>query len=58
VGLPKTCSLTPSEKLLMAWRARAGMQYPSDLEAIAAPLRRTLLATLYWVPAGDHGRPG
>jgi hypothetical protein len=53
VGLPKDLFADASEKLLIAWRARAAMQYPSDLQAMATPLRRTLLATLCWVRAAE-----
>ncbi|GAB3209605.1 hypothetical protein GCM10027294_24670 [Marinactinospora endophytica] len=35
-----------SEKLVAAWRARTAKEYPSDLRAVAGPVRYTLLATL------------
>ncbi|MFE4540834.1 DUF4158 domain-containing protein [Streptomyces scopuliridis] len=35
-----------TEKVVAAWRARASKEYPSDLRAVAGPVRYTLVATL------------
>jgi TnpA family transposase len=48
VGLPQGLFAGVSEKLVTAWRARAATQYPSDLQAMAQPVRLTLLAALCW----------
>ena len=46
VGLPPTLFAGVSERLVATCRSRAARQYPSDLQAMAAPVRRTLLAAL------------
>lgn len=46
--LPADLFADCSEKLLAAWRARAAAVYPSDLRAMTAPIRVTLLAALCW----------
>jgi hypothetical protein len=48
IGLPTDLFAGVSEKLVTAWRARAATQYPSDLQAMAQPVRITLLAALCW----------
>jgi hypothetical protein len=48
IGLPVDLFADCSEKLLGAWRARASAAYPSDLRAMRAPIRLTLLAALCW----------
>jgi hypothetical protein len=53
IGLPATLFADTSEKVLAAWRARAARQYPSDLRAMAAPTRLTLLAVLCWVRTAE-----
>lgn len=53
IGLPPALFADASEKLIAAWWARAARQYPSDLRAMAAPMRRTLLAALCWVRAAE-----
>jgi TnpA family transposase len=46
IGLAPAVFATASEKQVAAWRARAALQYPSDLRAMAQPVRLTLLAAL------------
>ncbi|TMD97619.1 MAG: Tn3 family transposase, partial [Chloroflexi bacterium] len=53
IGLPAALFTDASEKLIAVWRARAARQYPSDLRAMAAPVRRTLLAVLCWVRTAE-----
>jgi len=53
VGLPTALFADASEKLLLAWRARAAAQHPSDLQVMGEPLRLTLLATLCSVRAAE-----
>jgi hypothetical protein len=53
LGLPSTLFAAANEQLLAAWRARAAQQYPSDLRAMAQPVRLTLLATLCWVRTAE-----
>jgi hypothetical protein len=53
LGLPSTLFADANEQLLAAWRARAAQQYPSDLRAMAQPVRLTLLATLCWVRTAE-----
>ncbi len=48
IGLPVDLFADCSEELLGAWRARAAAAYPSDLRAMPAPIRLTLLAALCW----------
>ena len=48
LGLPADLFADCSEKLLDAWRARAAGAYPSDLRAMPAAIRLTLLAALCW----------
>ncbi len=50
IGLPPGLFAGVSEKLVTAWRARAAAQYPSHFQAMAPPVRLTLLA------AGDRRR--
>ncbi len=49
IGLPADLFAGASEKLAVAWRARAAKQYPSDLRDAPRPMRLTLLAALCWV---------
>jgi len=42
-----------SDQLVAAWRARAAVEYPSDLRGHDAAVRLTLLATLAWVRQGE-----
>lgn len=42
-----------SDKLVVAWRARAAVEYPSDLRGHDPAVRLTLLATLAWVRQGE-----
>ncbi|MGH9021935.1 MAG: Tn3 family transposase, partial [Acidimicrobiia bacterium] len=53
LGLPADLFAGSSEKLLVAWRARAARCYPSDLRASPAPVRLTLLACLCWVRTAE-----
>src|SRR5450631_1335101 len=53
IGLPTDLFADCSEKLLGAWRARAAAAYPSDLRAMPAPIRLTLLAVLCWSRTAD-----
>jgi TnpA family transposase len=53
IHLPRTLFADSSDKLVMTWRTRAAAQYGSDLRAMAAPVRLTLLATLCWVRAAE-----
>jgi len=48
IGLPGDLFSGVSEKVVAAWRARAGLSYPSDLRGSPRPIRLTLLATLCW----------
>lgn len=53
VGLPEDLFVGVSEKLVTGWRARAATQYPSHLQAMAQPVRLTLLAALSWQRAAE-----
>ena len=53
LGLPGDVFAGVSEKLMEAWRARAARAYPSDLRAVARPVRLTLLAALCWLRAAE-----
>ena len=46
LGLPADLFAGVSEKVVGAWRARAGRMYPSDFWAAPEPVRLTLLAAL------------
>ena len=48
IGLAEDLFGDTSERLVAAWRARAGKLYPSDLRAAPKPVRLTLLAVLCW----------
>jgi TnpA family transposase len=51
--LPADLFAGSSEKLLVAWRARAAKLYPSHLRASSRPVRLTLLAALCWVRSAE-----
>ena len=53
IGLPAGLFDGWSEQLLAAWRARAATEYPSDLRGHSPEVRRTLLAVLVHVRAGE-----
>ena len=53
MGLPPDLFASASEKLVAAWRVRAATQYPSHFQAMAQPVRLTLLAALYWQRAAE-----
>jgi len=53
LGLPAGLFADCSERLIDAWRARAARSYPSDLAAMARPVRLTLLAALCWSRTGE-----
>ncbi len=46
LGLPMGLFAGVSEKVVSAWRARAGRMYPSDFQATPEPVRLMLLAAL------------
>ncbi len=48
LGLPADVFADASEKLLVAWRARAARSWPSDLRDAPLNVRLTLLAALCW----------
>lgn len=48
LGLPAGLFAHTPDKLVEAWRSRAARAYPSDLRAMPAPVRLTLLAALCW----------
>jgi hypothetical protein len=48
VGLPPDLFAGVPDAVVAAWRARAAVEYPSDLQDRARPLRLTLLAALCW----------
>jgi TnpA family transposase len=48
IGVPEDLFTDVSEKVVAAWRARAGTSYPSDLRDSPRPIRLTLLAALCW----------
>lgn len=53
MGLPPDLFASASEKLVAAWRVRAATQYPSHFQAMAQPVRLTLLAALCWQRAAE-----
>ncbi len=53
LDLPPRLFVDCSERLVEAWRARATRSYPSDLAAVARPVRLTLLAALCWTRAAE-----
>lgn len=48
MGLPPGLFTHTPDRLVEAWRSRAARSYPSDLRAMPAPVRLTLLAALCW----------
>jgi hypothetical protein len=48
VGVPPDLFAGVPDVVVAAWRARAVVEYPSDLQDRARPLRLTLLAALCW----------
>jgi hypothetical protein len=53
LGLPSDLFADASEKLVVAWRARAAKLYPSDHRNSPQPIRLTLLAALCWVRTAE-----
>lgn len=53
LGLPPELFADASEKLVVAWRARAVRSYPSDFRAAPRPVRLTLLAALCTLRAAE-----
>ncbi|QGK70023.1 Tn3 family transposase [Allosaccharopolyspora coralli] len=49
LGLPEGLFTDTSERLVVAWRARAMRSYPSDLRESPREVRLTLLAALCWM---------
>ena len=53
LGLPVGLFAGWPDTLEAAWRARAAVEYPSDLREHPRPVRLTLLAALAWVRQGE-----
>jgi len=53
LGLPDGLFDGWSDTLVAAWRARAAVEYPSDLRAHNPAVRLTLLAALAWIRQGE-----
>jgi hypothetical protein len=53
LGLPPDLFAGVHAGVIAAWRARAGVEYPSDLRGRARPLRLTLLGVLRWCRAAS-----
>ena len=53
LGLPAGLFAGTPGPVVDAWRARAAMEYPSDLRERPRPVRLTLLAALCWARTGE-----
>ena len=53
LAFPPAFSPAPPGPVVDAWRARAAMEYPSDLRERPRPVRLTLLAALCWARTGE-----
>lgn len=53
LGLPPDLFAGAPDLVVAAWRARAALEYPSDLRDRPRPVRLTLLAALCWSRTGE-----
>ena len=53
LGLPAGLFAGAPDPVVGAWRARAALEYPSDLRERPRPVRLTLLAALCWTRTGE-----
>ena len=53
LGLPAGLFAGAPDPVVGAWRARAALEYPSDLRERPRPVRLTLLAVLCWTRTGE-----